>query len=135
MAGYLLVPVKLKKQSKGTCLVVDILHQHLRGLVHGLMEHILTELIGDQRNLKSAGVTIIRSGYKIRHVVGIECRRVALSVHGQADRAGNGDGFPVCNRSVLGDGKERVMGIFEAVFDLVRSIGRHCHTSISYMIS
>ena len=99
------------------------------------MKHILAELIGDQRDLESAGVTIIRSGHKIRHVISVECRCVALGVHGQADRAGNGDGFPVCNRSVLADGKERVMGIFEAVFDLVRSIGRHCHTSISYMIS
>ena len=95
------------------------------------MKHILAKLIGNQRDLKSAGVTIIRSGHKICHVVGVECRRVALGVHGQADRARDGDGFPVCNRSVLGDGKERVMGIFEAVFDLVRSIGRHCHTSIS----
>ena len=135
MAGGLLVAVKLKEQGKRTRLVVDILHQHLRGLVHGLMEHILAELIGDQRDLKSAGVTIIRSGHKIRHVVGVECRRITLGVHGQVDRSGNGDGLSVCNRSVLADGKERVMGIFEPVFDLVRSIGRHCHTSISYMIS
>ena len=131
MPDGLLVALKLKHECKRACLIVHILHKHPGTGIQGLTEHVGAERLRDQRNLKGPAIPAVGGGHEIRHIVGIKRAGIALRVHSEVYRARDGYRGSKRYRPVLSNGEKRIVRIFQAILDLVRSIARHIHTSIS----
>ena len=118
MADSVLIAGELEQQSETLKLIIRVLGQHTVGVLF-LVQDVLQELLGDQRQFQVPLITGVVVEYVVDNIVGVEVFVLAFRVKGQAHSAGQPHRGAIGYVSVLIEGCLGIVAVFEAETHLV----------------